>query len=86
MLFRSAWRQYENLVTYGASQPEKEKQMKTYRGVVVTTYQEELYVEASSKEEAEMLMYDKANPMGDGYSTEMEAYDIEEYKPQGETE
>ena len=34
----------------------------------------------------EMLMYDKANPMGDGYSTEMEAYDIEEYKPQGETE
>ena len=60
--------------------------MKTYRGVVVTTYQEELYVEASSKEEAEMLMYDKANPMGDGYSTEMEVYDIEEYKPQGETD
>ena len=31
-------------------------------------------------------MYDKANPMGDGYSTEMEVYDIEEFKPQGETE
>lgn len=58
---------------------------KTWRGVVVTTYQEELYVEAHTKEEAEVLMYEKADPMGDGYSGEMNAFDVEEVKPQGET-
>ena len=45
---------------------------KTWRGVVVTTYQEELFVEADTAEEAELLMFDKADPMGDGYSGEME--------------
>lgn len=53
---------------------------KTWRGVVVTTYQEELFVEADTAEEAELLMYDKADPMGDGYSTEMEVQDLKEFK------
>ena len=53
---------------------------KTWRGVVVTTYQEELFVEADTAEEAELLMYDKANPMGDGYSSEMEVQDLGEFK------
>ena len=52
--------------------------MKAWKGVVVTTYQEELTVFADTKEEAEVLMYSKANPMGDGYSGEMIAHDVEE--------
>lgn len=54
--------------------------MKTWRGVVVTTYQEELFVEANTAEEAELLMYDMANPTGDGYSSEMEVQDLGEFK------
>ena len=52
--------------------------MKPWKGVVITTYQEELTVLANTKEEAELLMYDKANPMGDGYSGEMIVHDLEE--------
>jgi hypothetical protein len=52
--------------------------MKAWKGIVVTTYQEEITVLANTKEEAELLMYDKANPMGDGYSGDMTAHDIEE--------
>jgi len=50
--------------------------MKVWKGVVVTTYQEELTVLADTKEEAELLMYDRANPMGDSVSGEMEVYDL----------
>lgn len=52
--------------------------MKAWKGVVITTYQEELTVLANTKEEAELLMHEKANPMGDGYSGAMEVYDLEE--------
>ena len=52
--------------------------MKAWKGIVVTTYQEEITVLANTKEEAELLMYDKANPMGDGVSGDMTAHDIEE--------
>jgi hypothetical protein len=52
--------------------------MKAWKGVVVTTYQEELTVLADTKEEAELLMYDRANPMGDSISGEMEIYDLKE--------
>ena len=51
--------------------------MKAWKGVVITTYQEELIVLANTKEEAEILMYERANPMGDSASGEMEVYDIE---------
>lgn len=57
--------------------------MKAWKGVVTTTYQEELIVLANTKEEAEALMYERANPMGDSASGEMEVYDLEEL---GETE
>ena len=52
--------------------------MKAWKGVVITTYQEELTVLADTKEEAEVLMYDRANPMGDSVSGEMEVYDLKE--------
>lgn len=52
--------------------------MKAWKGVVITTYQEELTVLADTKEEAEVLMYDRANPIGDGMSGEMEVYDVKE--------
>jgi len=52
--------------------------MKKWKGVVVTTYQEELTVLADTKEEAELLMYDQANPVGDSVSGEMEVYDLVE--------
>ena len=52
--------------------------MKAWKGVVITTYQEELTVLADTKEEAEVLMYDRANPMGDGYSGEMIVQDLKE--------
>ena len=50
--------------------------MKAWKGVVITTYQEELTVLANTKVEAELLMYDRANPMGDGYSGDMTVYDV----------
>lgn len=50
--------------------------MKAWKGVVVTTYQEEITVLADTKEEAKLLMYDRANPMGDSTSGEMEVYDL----------
>ena len=50
--------------------------MKAWKGVVITTYQEEMAVLANTKEEAELLMYDRANPMGDSASGEMEVYDL----------
>ena len=50
--------------------------MKAWKGVVITTYQEEITVLANTKEEAELLMYDRANPMGDSASGEMEVYDL----------
>lgn len=52
--------------------------MKAWKGVVVTTYQEVLTVLADTKEEAESLMYDRANLMGDGYNGEMIVHDLEE--------
>jgi len=52
--------------------------MKAWKGVVITTYQEEITVLADTKEEAELLMYDRANPMGDSSSGEMEVYDLKE--------
>ena len=52
--------------------------MKAWKGVVITTYQEKLTVLADTKEEAEVLMYDRANPMGDSVSGEMEVYDLKE--------
>ena len=52
--------------------------MKKWKGVVVTTYQEEITVLADTKEEAELLMYDQANPMGDGVNGEMKVYDLVE--------
>jgi len=52
--------------------------MKKWKGVVVTTYQEELTVLADTKEQAELLMYDRANPMGDSVNGEMEVYDLVE--------
>jgi len=52
--------------------------MKKWKGVVVTTYQEELTVLADTKEEAELLMYDQANPVGDSVSGEMEVNDLVE--------
>jgi len=52
--------------------------MKAWKGVVITTYQEKLTVLADTKEEAELLMYDRANPMGDGYSGEMVVDNLEE--------
>ena len=52
--------------------------MKAWKGIVVTTYQEEITVLANTKEEAELLMHEKANPMGDGYSGDMTVYDLEE--------
>ena len=50
--------------------------MKAFKGVVITTYQEEITVLANTKEEAELLMYDKANPLGDSVSGEMEVHDL----------
>lgn len=50
--------------------------MKAFKGVVITTYQEEITVLADTKEEAELLMYDKANPLGDSFSGEMEIHDL----------
>ena len=52
--------------------------MKAWKGVVVTTYQEELTVLADTKEQAELLMYDRANPMGDSVNGEMEVNDLVE--------
>jgi hypothetical protein len=52
--------------------------MKAWKGVVVTTYQEELTVLANTKEEAELLLYERANPMGDGYSGDMTIDNLEE--------
>ena len=52
--------------------------MKAWKGVVVTTYQEKITVLADTKEEAELLMYDQANPVGDGYSGEMVIDNLEE--------
>jgi hypothetical protein len=52
--------------------------MKAFKGVVITTYQEEITVMANTKEEAELLMYDRANPLGDSVSGEMEMYDLKE--------
>ena len=54
--------------------------MKTWKGVVVTTYQEEITVLAETEQEAELLMYAEANPMGDSASGEMEVYDLKEVK------
>jgi hypothetical protein len=53
--------------------------MKAWKGVVVTTYQEEIVVLANTKEEAELLMYDRANPMGDSTGGEMEVHDLIEW-------
>jgi len=39
---------------------------------------EEIIVLADTKEEAELLMYDRDNPMGDGYSGDMTVHDLEE--------
>jgi hypothetical protein len=50
--------------------------MKAFKGVVITTYQEEITVMANTKEEAELLMYDRANPLGDSVSGEMEVHDL----------
>ena len=52
--------------------------MKAFKGVVITTYQEEITVLANTKEEAKLLMYDRANPLGDSVSGEMEMYDLKE--------
>ena len=52
--------------------------MKAWKGVVITTYQEVLTVLADTKEKAELLMYDRANPIGDGVSGETEVYDLKE--------
>lgn len=52
------------------------KTLKAWKGVVVTTYREEITVLADTKEEAELLMHDRANPMGDSVSGEMEIYDL----------
>ena len=52
--------------------------MKAFKGLVITTYQEEITVMANTKEEAELLMYDRANPLGDSVSGEMEMYDLKE--------
>ena len=52
--------------------------MKAFKGVVITTYQEEITVMANTKEEAELLMYDRANPLGDSVSGEMEIHDLKE--------
>jgi hypothetical protein len=52
--------------------------MKAFKGVVITTYQEEITVMANTKEEAELLMYERANPLGDSVSGEMEMYDLKE--------
>jgi hypothetical protein len=54
--------------------------MKTWKGVVVTTYQEEITVLADTEQEAELLMYEEANPMGDSASGEMEVCDLKEVK------
>jgi hypothetical protein len=54
--------------------------MKVFKGVVVTTYQQEITVEANTKEEAELLMYENADPTGDGVSGEMEVQNMEEVK------
>jgi hypothetical protein len=50
--------------------------MKSWKGVVITTYWEELTVLADTKEEAELMMYDSANPMGDSVSGEMEVENL----------
>jgi hypothetical protein len=55
--------------------------MKAWKGVVITTYQEELTVLADTKEQAELLMYDRANPMGDSVNGEMEVYEVHEVQP-----
>ncbi len=54
--------------------------MKTWKGIVVTTYQQEITVLADTEQEAELLMYDEANPMGDSVSGDMEVYDLKEVK------
>jgi hypothetical protein len=54
--------------------------MKTWKGVVVTTYQEENTVLADTEQEAELLMYAEANPRGDSASGEREVYDLKEVK------
>ena len=55
--------------------------MKAWKGVVITTYQEELTVLADTKEQAELLMYDRANPVGDSVNGEMEVYEVHEVQP-----
>ena len=47
--------------------------MKTYTGVVVTTYQQKMTVQANTPEEAMDLMYEQSNPLGGSAHSEATA-------------
>ena len=54
--------------------------MKTYTGVVVTTYQEVITVQANTPEEAMDLMYDQSNPLGGSAHSEATVEKLTEVK------
>ena len=54
--------------------------MKTYTGVVVTTYQEVIKVQANTPEEAMDLMYDQSNPLGSSAHSEATVEKLTEVK------
>ena len=52
--------------------------MKRWRGTVVVSYTQEVEVEAETKDDAEMRMYEACDQSKMTYASEYQAYDIEE--------
>ena len=57
--------------------------MKTWVGTITATFYQDVYVEAETKEEAELLMFDKFN-LAQATCEECNAFDVQEVK-EGET-
>jgi hypothetical protein len=52
--------------------------MKRWKGTLVVSYTQEVEVEANTQDEAEMKMYESFDPSKVTYSSECQAYDVEE--------
>ena len=52
--------------------------MKRWKGTVVVSYTQEVEVEADTRDEAEMKMYEAFDQSKVTYSSECQAYDVEE--------
>lgn len=59
--------------------------MKRWKGTVVVAFTQEVEVEAETQDEAEMKMYEVFDQSKVTYSSECQAYDVVEIKPEGET-